>query len=160
MISRKWLIVVLICIMRSAFCQVDIVAGMQIYADHISHNVGSKIRTYTGNVEVKEEKCLLKANCLTVRFTDCKNIKLITAVGTPSYLEFISSDKIKGSANKIIYYKKTHKIILLGNAKIIKQHTTIIGHKIIYHCKTHALEIQNVSNKQTQVQLINFKNKI
>lgn len=122
---------------------------IEISAQNFEIDEKSGLSVLSGNVLVKKDKDILRANKVSV-FLDKNNKPLrYEATQNPSFELVLDGKLYKGRGDKFVYQAKNDTYEILGNAHIEELSTNkrLYGDKIIINRKTQTYNIDGTSNK-------------
>jgi len=131
---------------------------ISIDADNQQIDLQKNTITFTGNVVIIQDSLKVKANTVIITDMQSKDNQIITAYGTPVYLEqtYQNDDKqtITGHANQLVYQVKQNLVILTGNAELFQQDNHIISDKIIYDVDQQKIQAQSDNGGRVKTTII------
>ena len=109
---------------------------IDIKSDRLKFDDKRGIAVYTGNVVANKDDKYLYAEQVTIYRDLNGKVESIIALGSPTKFNY---NKTTGEANRIEYFPKLEKMILIENAKIFNNNEYIMGIKLNYYLKQKTL---------------------
>jgi len=131
-------------------------ATITVESDRAQLNEKTGITDYQGSVIIKQGTMLIEADQVTIHSTDGKANKII-CLGKPAHYQQqpnLEDGLVNAHANTIEYYLDTEVIILIKNASLEQQGSTLKGDRINYDIKAELVEARGSDNNQQRVHMV------
>jgi len=115
-----------------AFCcrgePVELANSTVITSKKVMFDYRRMVAEFNGSVVVVDPQMRIESDGLTVAFNSTNEVKSVTATGNVH----IKQAEMIATCNKAIYTAKEGKIILIGDAKIVRGKNSVISDEITY----------------------------
>lgn len=122
---------------------------------------GSEVTVYSGTVIMEQGSMRLEGDIITIYSKD-RSVNKIISIGKPAHFQ-LQSDLDKSPVNahgdKIVYNITKDVIVLLGNASVIQDASTVKGQHIEYYVGTERIKAKGTKDKSTRVHMVIEPNK-
>jgi lipopolysaccharide export system protein LptA len=120
-----------------------------------------EVTVYTGAVVMEQGSMRLEGDIVTIYSKD-RAVNKVISTGKPAYFEQQSEaneSPVKAHGDKITYLIAKEVIVLLGNASVKQDESTVKGQRIEYHVDSEKIKAKGTKDKSTRVQMVIEPNK-
>jgi lipopolysaccharide export system protein LptA len=116
----------------------------------------SEVTVYTGAVVMQQGTMRLEGDIVTIYSKD-RSVNKIISTGKPAHFQQQSDlDKspVNAHGDKIVYNITKDVIVLLGNAIVIQDESTVKGQHIEYYVVSERIKAKGAKDKSTRVHMV------
>ena len=115
-----------------------------------------EVTVYSGAVIMEQGSMRLEGDIVTIYSQD-RAVNKVISTGKPAYFEQQSEaneSPIQAHGDKITYLIDKEIIVLLGNASVQQDESTVKGQRIEYHIDSEKIKAKGTKDKSTRVHMV------
>ncbi len=131
-------------------------APVQIEADSADLDQARNITIYKGKVHIRQGSMLLLADKVEIGYKNNKPYVLTATGNRASLKQKPAKDEpwITGKGRRIVYYLKSDKVTLTGDAELLQEKDSFRSDRIVYDRKTGRLQAGSSAKGKQRVKVI------
>jgi lipopolysaccharide export system protein LptA len=117
---------------------------------------GGEVTVYSGAVIMEQGSMRLEGDIVTIYSKD-RAVNKVISTGKPAYFEQQSEankSPVEAHGDKITYHIAKELIVLLGNASVKQDESTVKGQRIEYHVDSEKIKAKGTKDKSTRVHMV------
>jgi lipopolysaccharide export system protein LptA len=153
------LTIALLCLSNLAIslrCDYDEPINIQSDRAVQSTQKSGEVTVYSGAVVMEQGSMRLEGDIVTIYSKD-RAVNKVISTGNPAYFEQQSEankSPVKAHGNKITYHIAKEVIVLLGNASVKQDESTVKGQRIEYNIDSEKIKAKGTKDKSTRVHMV------
>jgi lipopolysaccharide export system protein LptA len=115
-----------------------------------------EVTVYSGDVIMEQGSMRLEGNIVTI-YSKNRSVNKVISTGKPAYFEQQSETNespVQAHGDKITYLIGKETIVLLGNASVQQDESTVKGQRFEYHVNTEKIKAKGTQDKSTRVHMV------